>query len=221
MKGNSFTLKEVLDNGSGYGVHMCIPIKRNRMASCSYGPNIIIWRSTFPYLQIKTLKGHKDNVQALLELPNLDLLISTSTDGLIKFWNTNSFNCDLTIKNPRPFGITLMKDIGNDRFAISFDDDEHGTVMIINTKTHVYDIYHTYYYKENDENTVLSMVMLDNWSILCGCSDGRACRLNLIDGKTDYKTKDFLHKEAITSMLPYGQRLFLTAEKTSIKLWQY
>ena len=114
-----------------------------------------------------------------------------------------------------------MKNIGNDRFAISHNDDERGTVMIINAKTHIYDIYHTYYYKENDENTVLSMVMLDNWSILCESSDWRACRLNLIDGKIDYKTKDYLHKNEITSMLPYGQRLFLTAEKTSIKLLQY
>jgi WD40 repeat protein len=47
---------------------------------------------------MSTLKGHKERITCLNITPDGLMLLSGSTDGIIKLWDTRTFNCLLTIK---------------------------------------------------------------------------------------------------------------------------
>lgn len=129
---------------------------------------------------------------------------------------------DLLIANK----ITYMKVIAYDKIALSFQDRKKGSIIIININNYHFSLYETFIGNNNDSlywnNTVTSMIMLDNLSIICGCGDGSLCRFNIFEGVTKNKTEfNNLYQQEIKSIIDLGNRLLAITDKDSITFYKY
>ena len=76
-----------------------IPLRNNRIASCSWDRTIKIWNSNYPYNLISTIKGHTSYVDSIIKLKDKDILISGSLDKTLRKWNLLTYQCISIIKN--------------------------------------------------------------------------------------------------------------------------
>lgn len=226
IKSNSYLCLKILENENNDRINMVIPFNGNRFASCSDDKTITIWESTFPFSKKQILKKHKESVDYILELSNNNQLVSYSSNSDICFWKNDDYalvqSMDLLIANK----ITYMKVIAYDKIALSFQDRKKGSIIIININNYHFSLYETFIGNNNDSlywnNTVTSMIMLDNLSIICGCGDGSLCRFNIFEGVTKNKTEfNNLYQQEIKSIIDLGNRLLAITDKDSITFYKY
>jgi WD40 repeat protein len=75
-----------------------------QLVSCSFDKKVTVWDMAAPVPQrLRTLSGpsgHTDFVLSAVFGPGDARIASTSLDKCIKIWNTNTWNCDITLGRP-------------------------------------------------------------------------------------------------------------------------
>lgn len=87
--------------GHKLGVLKAIPINNSRIASCSMDATIKIWSTSPPYECLKTLEGHTEKINSIIEMKNKKYLVSGSSgeDSTIRFWNLVDYTCEHIIND--------------------------------------------------------------------------------------------------------------------------
>ena len=187
-----------------------IPLRNNRIASCSWDRTIKIWNSNYPYNLISTIKGHTSYVDSIIKLKDKDILISGSLDKTLRKWNLLTYQCITIINNVDCFSWNSLLEIDNNRVIVG---GRYITIVNISNDIIEYQI-------RNDKlNYVYSFVQLRDGNILCGCKHGLIflydIKLNILSFR-----KDKLHYEGVSCLVNLNQYQFISSYK-EIKLWEY
>ena len=116
---NKLNLLSTLTNHTSY-VRKVIPITHNRLASCSHDKTVKIWSSEYPcYEEIVSLQ-HDNDVLDLLKIRRKNVLISSTKQISIDFWDSNTFQKLHSIKGhyTHCYG-NKMIELPNELIAIS------------------------------------------------------------------------------------------------------
>lgn len=121
IKGISFSCEATLFIGcDGYYAN---EISNNRIVSCGTSSfPIKIWMGVPPYKCIKTLgfNGLWGQTYSAIQLRNQEILLSSSNDQTVKFWNINSKKCFKTIKYSTLFPKDPITQLENGLIGILF-----------------------------------------------------------------------------------------------------
>ena len=196
-------------------INKIIPLSNNRMASCSSDKMIKIWNSNFPYNLIKTLEGHNDTINSIIQIKGKEILIScgSGVKNSLHKWNLSTYECNKRIKNVNCWDSNSLLQIDDDRTIVGYDK----TIMVININNEIIE--------NKIENMQLGWVysfsILRNGNILCGCDQGRICIYDIKLNTIIYK-KQKVHDKDVTCIINYNKYQFVSCsvDKT-ITIWNY
>ena len=204
-----------IKNAHDYWIAKVITLPNNRIASCSGDKTIKIWKSNPPYsdIPIKVLKGHSDNVFALLYIKERDVMISGSDDETLRLWNMSTYQCDKVIEGVDYCFTSSLYQIDKDRVIfgskISFS--------IVNIDKCIIEK------RIKDESLGYVYCFLkfrDNKTITCGC-EYRIFWFYDINTE-QYKITNDNHHRTITDLLLIDDNTVLSCSTdTTIKVWKY
>jgi WD40 repeat protein len=178
----SVELKAVLEGHSDY-VYKVIPLSQNRIGSCAADQTIIIWNGSAPYKEIKTLRGHTNWVNSILQLNNREIIVSGSYyDKSIKFWNIQNY-LNIVQKvgdvfcSPSPNAICQLNDeliaVGN-----------YGLIYFVDAVNHV----KVKELKDDVLNGIyVEALLCVGKNLCCGCSKGLFWIVSYENGTTVFK----------------------------------
>ena len=209
---NSYKCINSIDNAHYDSIKMLCLLSNNRVASCSSDSFIKIWSTEEPYNFLYSLNGHHDTVYSILQLTNIDILISLSEDKSIRKWNTKSYQCEsilklqydtITLRKKDMLQYKKIKELNNTfvmligKYSLSLMNVLTLTINLI--------IY-------NDTIDCYNSFILKNGNILCGCKRGI---LNIYDILTNtVKQFDTKNDElSITSILRISETEFIIGGK--------
>ena len=209
---NSYKCINSIDNAHYDSIKMLCLLSNNRVASCSSDSFIKIWSTEEPYNFLYSLNGHHDTVYSILQLTNIDILISLSKDKSIRKWNTKSYQCEsilklqydtITLRKKDMLQYKKIKELNNTfvmligKYSLSLMNVLTLTINLI--------IY-------NDTIDCYNSFILKNGNILCGCKRGI---LNIYDILTNtVKQFDTKNDElSITSILKISETEFIIGGK--------
>ena len=192
-------------------IRQVISLSNNRIASCSDDKSIKIWNSdTKNDNLINTLDGHIRSVKSIIRLKGTEVVISGSDDNTLRIWNMISYQCETIINNVSCCWNHSINQIDNNRLVIGADN----LILMVNITRK------TIEYK-TEIGSVLSLTILRDGNVLCGCEDGILCHYNTkLNNVTYQKTK--AHNDSISGLLSLNEHQFISSsyDKT-IKLWEY
>ena len=216
---NSYKCINSIDNAHYDSIKMLCLLSNNRVASCSSDSFIKIWSTEEPYNFLYSLNGHHDTVYSILQLTNIDILISLSKDKSIRKWNTKSYQCEsilklqydtITLRKKDMLQYKKIKELNNTfvmligKYSLSLMNVLTLTINLI--------IY-------NDTIDCYNSFILKNGNILCGCKRGI---LNIYDILTNtVKQFDTKNDElSITSILKISETEFIIGgKKGAMYIW--
>ena len=204
-----------INNAHDDWIYKVITLPNNRIASSSEDKTIKIWKSNIPYSDtpIKVLEGHDTGVISIVYIKEKDIVISASSNGKLCLWNMSTYKSVKVIEGVECSSINALYQIDKDRVIVGGKNKYY----IVNIDKCVIEK------KIEDESFGFVNCFLklrDNYTILCGCSDGIFC---LYDMNTEeYKITKNNHNSAIYDILMIDDNTFLScSQDKTIKLWKY
>ena len=217
---HNYNLKKVI-RGHEDSVNKVIALSLNRFASCSFDTKIKIWSSK-SYDNISTMEEHSHSVTSMIQLKGKEILVSTSLDNKLKFWNLNLYTCEHTINNIMNTATEGIFEIKNNRIVVSTINPNK--LVIVNTNEHsiersIDDI--MFRNLSWCKHGVFSFIRLKENMILCGCPNGGLFQfdennLAMVD------TKEKVHQEGVHSLIKIDDKRYVTASTDgTIKIFEY
>ena len=189
-----------------------IPLRNNRIASCSWDRTIKIWNSNYPYNLISTIKGHTSYVDSIIKLKDKDILISGSLDKTLRKWNLLTYQCISIIKNVDCAYSNSLLEIDNNRIIVGGKN----VITIVNISNDIIE-----YQIRNDKlNYVYSFVQLRDGNILCGCKHGLIFLYDIKLNTLSFR-QERIHNEAVFCLLNINKNQFTSGSNNEIKVWEY
>ena len=171
ISGHSYNLKKII-RGHEDSVNKVISLTLNRFASCSFDSTIKIW-SGKNYDNISTLGQHSHSVTSMIQLKGKEILVSTSLDNTLKFWNLNLYTCEHSISNIMNVATEGIYELKNNKIVVSTINPNK--LLIINTNEHSIErSIEDFMFKNLNwcKHGVFSFNKLKDNLILCGCPNG-------------------------------------------------
>ena len=188
-----------------------IPLRNNRIASCSGDKTIKIWNSNHPYNLIKTLNGHTGWVTSIIQLKDKDILISGSDDKTLRKWNLLTYQCDKIINNVECWYSNSLLEIDNNRIIVGGKN----VITIVNISNDIIE-----HQIENDKlSYVWSLIQLRDGNILCGCWNGLICLYDIKLNTLSIREKK-THNKPVYCLLNINKYQFISSSY-EIKVWEY
>ena len=191
-----------------------IPLRNNRIASCSRDNTIKIWNSNHPYNLIKTLNGHSKDVTSIIQLKDKDILISGSYyDNTLRKWNLLTYQCDEIINNVDCYYNNSLLEIDNNRIIVGGGR----VITIVNISNDIIE-----HQIENDKlDYVWSLIQLRDGNILCGCKNGFICLYDIKLNTLSFREKK-INNVSVYCLLNINTNQFISSSCFGeIKVWEY
>ena len=80
------------------------------------------------------MEEHSHSVTSMIQLKGKEILVSTSLDNKLKFWNLNLYTCEHTINNIMNTATEGIFEIKNNRIVVSTINPNK--LVIVNTNEH-------------------------------------------------------------------------------------
>ena len=125
---NDLILDKTLSNHTA-NIRKVISLSQKKFASCSQDFTIRIWNSISPYQQL-TVIDLKHKVYSIIQLSKHDLLIASSSERCIQFWNVNTCKKEHSIKEIYTLDSLGMIELDNGCVAVSSDIEGYPIVII-------------------------------------------------------------------------------------------
>ena len=125
---NELILNKTLPNHKA-NVRKVISLSHSRFASCSQDFTIRIWNGTQPYQEL-TVIDIKHKVYSIIQLSKRELLITSSAERCIQFWNLNTFTKEHSINDVFTLDSLGMIELDNGYVAVSSDIEGYPIVII-------------------------------------------------------------------------------------------
>lgn len=193
-------------------VNKVIPLGKNRIASCSWDCEIIIWEASPPYKKIAALKGHKDIVNSIIALTNKEILVSGSSDQTLIFWDLENY----VEKQAIPYiSCYSFCELPQSRLAVG----GYKSITVVNFLSYQIETI----IEDEGFGYCRSFIILKNGNLLCGCGngfEGYLCELSFQSYAILYK-KEKAHKKCINSLVKINDNSFATCcQDCFIKVWE-
>lgn len=206
IKEYSYTCDYCIFQSHSSPLKQLISLSEGRFASCSADKLIKIWSITPPYKLIKTLKGHFDTVNTMLQLKRKSTFISGALDLII--WDLKTYKCDKVISN---IECKSLLELANETIIVG--GCEAITVLSTTTYEIIQKIACCMPY-------LISLMELRDGKILCGSEEGSFCVCD-IESKDIY-IKFMAHHKCIFSLLYLNDNQFIScSDDCTIKVWDY
>lgn len=195
-------------------IRKVISLSNNRIASCSLDTFIKIWSSNPPYNIIQTLKGHSKGVNSIIQLKEKEILISGSFwDNILCLWSLVSYQLMTIINEVQCFNNNCLVELNNN--TIISGGDQLITIVDINKCKIENKI------KNAQLGYVWSFMILRDYKILCGCTDGIMGIYDTTNNTLIFDDKR-MHKRSISGLIQIDpHQLISCSEDNNIKVWEY
>ena len=204
---SSYTCEHCIFQSHSYLPKQLIPLSEGRIASSSIDKFIKIWSITPPYKLLKSLKGHSDTVNAMIQLKGENILVSGALDLII--WDLETYKCNRVIND---IDCKSLLELSNNTIIVG----GCGAITVLSKKT--YEIIKKI--TCNDITYLISLIQLRDSKILCGSEEGDLCICD-IEKKTMH-IKDMAHNKSILGILCINNNQFIScSEDCTIKVWNY
>ena len=158
------------------------------------------------------MKGHINEVSSIIELEELNYLVSGSLDMMLKIWILKTFQCETSINGIyclHSNSIAKMKKniilIGSFEMLVVFNGYTLRTEQLITL--------HKAWW-------ILSLILLREGIILCGSNLGKIALCNLNTNSSNIMNK--ICQDSISSLISIDNNFFVVGSwDSNITLWQY
>ena len=193
-------------------VYKTIQISAQRMVSCSEDLTIKLWNSSSPFNCIKTLVGHNEWVNSVIELSNNNYIVSGSVDWTIRFWNQSTYKCDKVIDDVYTSCSDSLKEIKGGLLIVG---GNAGLALIELSSFQVQSRIKV----KSSFGYIRSILELSDGKVLFGTNNGKLVQLE----ERDWCCEDLeieCHSRYIDSLIMSGEILISGSEDHKVKFWK-
>ena len=150
--------------------------KTNQIASSSLDQTIKIWslnKDNKTYDLHSTLKGHKNSILFINEIPSLNLICSCSSDKTLKLWNIKNSKCIQTLIKHEKNVLTCSYKSNEEILIFSGSDDKN---LIIWEKDKD-DFFNPKKILKGHLKSIVSVLYIEKLKYLCSGSDDKTIRI--------------------------------------------
>ena len=203
-----------IENAHDSAISKVISLPNNRIASCSWDSTIRVWKSNPPYSNtpIKVLTGHSRHVTSIVYIKEKNVLISGSSDKVLRLWNMTTYQCETMLENVQCCWFNAMCQIDKDRVIVG----GFNICSIVNIDKCIIE-------KKIKDYSLIGVrcfiKLRDNNTILIGCSHGE---FFFYDMKTKHYNITKNNHNNMNDLLVIDDNTFLSSSgDNTIKVWKY
>lgn len=216
--GGQYQNRRTLSNHSGYVTKAC-EISRDRICSCSFDQTLIIWKRNSTYDYLKTLKGHNSYIHTFIELKNKRYIVSicrnrgNNAGFELRCWSNEDYECEKTTYDIDfcLWSNTNMVESNNNQIIIG---GMNNSVIVIDSITFMISRI-TF----KDIGGILSLVILPDNTLLCGCENVDLIEVNVGKRKV-VNIKQNAHTPYVNCLMLMNDVL-ISSSNSIIKFWNW
>ena len=202
----------IIRNAHEDKIKKVISIPSNRIVSCSDDGSYAVWDNKPPFTIIKRIRAHSDWISSIIFYNDYLISAAMGDDPTVKFWTINNYQLSSVITKVYCCYINALKEIDNDKLIVG---EENG-IKIICMKTFQIELS----IHESKLGFVSSFQIIKDSIIICGCENGKLCKLNISIKKIEIINTP--HRKDINSILSISDNSIATcSDDCSIIIWNY